>query len=648
MGAKGYRFADFELDLERYELRLDGCVQKIERIPLDLLIMLVESRGKLVARDSIVDHLWGKDFFLKTENSVNTAINKVRRVLVDNPDDPQFVQTVVGKGYRFIAQVEVIAQVETIETERPADPPAAIAPVIVVEDNAESSPVHVEFEATTALPVRHRYRSVLSVGFGLIILAVVAYFSYRASHDDRSAGNGVASRIRSLAVLPLVSLSQNAEQEYFAEGMTDELISNLALATPLRVISRTSIIQFKGTNLSLPAVAKALDVDAVVEGTVLRSGDRVRISAQLLDARRDQHLWAKVYDRQGADILSVQQEVTADISSQVAAALSPGKELPRTTNTEAYDQFLRGLYLWNQQSTSGIQNSLECFNRAIDLDPNYALAHVARANSHLSEYRVGLRPPAEALSLARTDAQTALKLDRSLGRAHAVLGQIADDEWDWNAAGPEFEQAIALDPNNESAHSLYSRHLQVVGRLEDALAEARRAQKIDPLGQLTAMNLGYALFLTGHHDERFEIAQRTQQLYPDSPQARLNLAFAFLQRGMKSEALAEVDKTEKFEEVEPVWQAVLANIYGRTGQRERANLAISRLLKVGEKSPVQATDVAFAYLGLGENSKALDWLERGFAEHDPAMRMLMADPDYLPLRPDPRFKELVRRMNLPT
>lgn len=680
MSAKLFQFSEFELDLEAYELRCNGQPAKLERIPMRLLVLLIENRGKLVSRESIVQHIWGTGTFLETEHSINTAVNKLRRVLRDDPSEPRFIATVLGAGYRFVGAVRV-EELNPKQSQPHPDNhnyssagfpgagssplPAASSPLLPgARENVASElklpPSVTGQKLAPAIQTDHpreirgvsgrqgRWKLAWAVGLAAIVIATTVALWLAVFHHRSLAGRG---QIDSIAVLPFANLSKDQDQEYFVDGMTDALITDLALQTGVRVISHTSVMQFKGTRTPMPEIAAKLNVDAVVEGTVLRSGDQVRISVQLLDARRDLHLWAKIYDRSLANVLDMQQEVTKDISNQIATTIHPNSAPSSTRHNpaspEAYDNYLRGKYFWNQFTPTGTKRSIEYYSRAIELDPSYAQAYAARGESHIAEYTFSLRSPSSALALAQADASTAVRLDDSIGQAHAILGRVATDLWDWNTSERELKRAVALEPSNESTHRMYSGLLLALGNHGEALTEAKTALILDPLGQFTNLQLGYTFLVLQRYDEAIDVYRRALEVYPDSAAIRLDLALAYLRQNRTSEALAEAQKYESTGADQSGWLSVLVHVHGQMGQRARAEDALSRLLRLSEKTPVHPTDVAFAYLGLGERQKALDWLEKAYAERDPAMTMLKTDPDYASIREEPRYKQLLQRMNFP-
>ena len=404
------RFGEFDLDVERYELRRSGRTVKLERIPMELLILLLQSEGKLVRREAINRRLWGENAFQDTEHSVNTAVNKLRFILRDDPREPRFIQTVVGQGYRFIAKVAVgpdpvVPAAVVGGREEDHSPPAVhngSSPRLerkVPEANfppvlpSESSPPPLPIENTgheKPAPAARKRWLVLLAGVVLVaaLLTAAAVWLHHWPPVQRPAS--VAGGFHSIAVLPFVNLAQNADQDYIVDGMTDQLITDLASSTPLRVISRSSMMQYKGKQVPMREIARALNVDAVLEGSFLHTGKEVRITANLIDARNDRHLWAQVYEESGSDLLTMQEQVTHDIVREVALALGSGVTTSRLrpVNVTARDAYLRGRFLWNKRTLDSMEKSIEYYQKAIKADPDFAEAYAAMGDAYvlLSSY----------------------------------------------------------------------------------------------------------------------------------------------------------------------------------------------------------------------------------------------------------------------
>ncbi len=490
-----FRFEEFDLDLERYELRRSGQAVKLERIPMELLILLLQSNGKLVRREAINRRLWGENAYQDTDHSVNTAVNKLRYILRDDPRDPRFIQTVVGQGYRFIAEVApdpLLEEPAVAPGPEPILPEAVATPVppVPLPLKAGSAETIEQQDAGRGHPIPTRWPFVFVVLTILVALLAAAAFLYlhrsRSAQDPKTAIGG----FHSIAVLPFVNLAQNSDQDYIVDGMTDQLITDLAGSTPLRVISRRSVMQYKGVQVPMREIAETLDVDAVLEGSFLHNGTQVRITADLIDARNDRHLWAQVYEESGNDLLTIQESVTKDIVHDVALALGSGVSTSqvRPLNVEARDSYLRGRFLWNKRTPASLEKSVVYYQNAINADPGYAEAYAALGIAYVVLSGYG-SDPSNSLAKAQEAAETALRLGggeaEAAAEAHTVLGAVKTErDRDWPGAEVEYRRALELDPSYPTAHHWYSLHLSRLGRTKEADIEIQRARALDPLSPM--------------------------------------------------------------------------------------------------------------------------------------------------------------------
>jgi serine/threonine-protein kinase len=469
-----------------------------------------------------------------------------------------------------------------------------------------------------------------------------------------SSGARRGRRIRSLAVLPLANLSGDAEHDYFADGMTDALITTLAQIGSLRVISRTSVMRYKGTNKPLPEIARELNVESVLEGSVLRSGNRVRIAAQLIDALADSHLWARNYDASLEDILMVQSEVAQAVAQEIQVKLTPQERArfssKRAVDPDAYECFLRGRFYWYKRSPEAIQKSLEYLHRAIAIDPTYAPAYAGLADTFntLGWDLFGMVAPAEAFPKATSAAKKALELDPNCAEAHAALGWAAAAyDWDWAAADRAFRRAIQLKPQYGPAHMWYSHLLHAMKRVEEAFEHGRRAIECDPLGVILNLHLGWHLLYHREFDAAVVQLRKTIELDPSFILARLFLGEAFEQLGEYAEAIAEFQKAVDFSARRPVYLAGLGHAYAVSGQPENAGEIIAELSALSGRSYVSARGIAEIYIGLGDKQLAFEWLERAVEQRNGWLFHIDTNPRYDSIRSDPRYADLVRRIGLP-
>ncbi len=519
-------FAEFEADLRAGELYRSGHKVKLQERPFQVLAVLLEHAGEVVTRDELRQRIWPADTFVDYGHGLAVAINKLRETLRDSPEQPRFIETVGRRGYRFVAEVET----NGAEAQEPfAGGPllGAVAPldrVLVAPPRRKTRALHVA--------------AIVSGAVLMIALFILAGFlKRRAPHN--SAGT---PHISSLAVLPLENLSNDPEQEYFVEGMTDEITTDVAKLSGLRVISRTSAMRYKNSRKSLPEIARELNVDGVVEGTIERLGDRVRIRTQLIYAPADQHIWAEVYERDVKDVLSLEADVANDIASHIELTLASQPTHPanqRAVNPDAHELYLRGRYYWNKRDPQDLKLSVQYFQQAIARDPGYALAYAGLADAY------GLLGE---MAQAKAAAEKALELDSELAEAHASLGLIDPFlEWNWKDSKAHFEKAIALNPNYATAHHWYGEvYLMPMGRVEDALAEIRKAQALDPLSAVIATDLGKDLYFARRYDDAVVELQHALQLDPGFTSAHNWLSDTYLEKRMFAEAISELERTKPF------------------------------------------------------------------------------------------------------
>jgi TolB-like protein/DNA-binding winged helix-turn-helix (wHTH) protein/Tfp pilus assembly protein PilF len=629
------RFADVpvpELDLQRYELRLNGHTVRLEKIPMELFIFLVESRDRLVSREAIVERLWGKDVFLDTEQGINTAVRKIRQALRDDPEQPRFLQTVVGKGYRFVGPVKVVGgRIPAAGGSQPA------TPVAQVQTTAANNLSRL---------ARGWKSKALFAAFLALALAIPAlrYFEV-GPWFSRPA-------VHSLAVLPLKNLSGNPADDYFADGMTDELITNLAKISALRVSSYTSVSRYKSSAKPLPEIARELHVDGIVEGSVLRAGDQVRITAQLVYAPRDQHLWAGEYQRYLRDILYLQREVARDIAQQVRVTLTPNEQSRLATvgavDPAAYEAYLRGRSYWNQRNEASLHKAIEQFEQAIEIDPGYAPAYSGLADCYTTLGYLSYLDPFEAFPRAREAASKAVERDETLAEAHTSLAYYnLYHAWNWSEAEKEFRRAIELNPNYATAHEWYSYYLLAMGRMDEAWSEITRARELDPLSVIISTDVGFNYFYRHDYDGAIGQLRQTLAVSPKFPLAHLWLGRAYQQKKMYVEAIDEFNKTD---DALPGWVVTLAgtgNAYGEWGKRDDAKQVLARLAEMSRQKYVTPYGVALVYAGLGDKDQAFAWLTKACEGRSHWLVWLNRDPRWNSLRSDPRFAELVHRVGLP-
>ncbi len=502
-----------------------------------------------------------------------------------------------------------------------------------------------------ASPARRRYLKPVSLGLGTMAVIVTLLIAGNVGGwRQRLLGQADASRIQSLAVLPLVSLSPDPQQEYFADGMTDELIATLGKIGALRVISRTSVMPYKETKKTLPTIGRELNVDAVVEGSVLRSGNQIRITTQLVQVKNERQLWAESYERKLTDILLLQSDVARAIAAGIRIELAPQEQRrlssTRSVNPEAYDAYLQGRFYGNQRSQEGVQRCLEYFQKAVALDPSYALAYAGMADSYIVLMANHWLAPGEAIPPGRTAALKALSLDDSLAEAHTSMASITELDWEWAAAEKEYQRALQLNPSYATAHLWYAVFLSEMGRHDEAVAQARSALDIDPLSLISQTVLGQTLYNAHRYDEAQHSLAGVLKLDPHFWPALYCAGVTHALGGRFDEAVADLNQAANLSPADDMALSALAYAYGRAGKKEKARTVLEQLNKLSRQRYVSGYLFAVSYAGLGQNTKALQSLERAYQERDTLMTWIGAEPMLDSLRSDQRFQNLLNRMNL--
>ncbi|MGB0036448.1 MAG: protein kinase [Candidatus Acidiferrales bacterium] len=486
---------------------------------------------------------------------------------------------------------------------------------------------------------RHLFLIVAGVLGALVLLITVGRMVVRKVR-------GVAPRIQSLAVLPLQNLSGDPEQDYFADGMSDALITDLSQIKDLRVISRTSVMQYKGGHKPVSQIAKELHVDGIVEGSVVRSGDRVRITAELVRADTEQNLWAQSYDREFTNVLSLQNDVARDIVNEIQTRLTQQEQArlssSRAVVPAAYDAYLQGRFEAGKRTGEALTQSVADFQRAIRLDPTYAPAYAGLASASVVLVDYKDVPPAQVLPEAEAAAKKALQLDESLAEAHAALGLIRLSRAEWPGVLAEFQRAIELNPGDANAHHWNALALSVAGRNEEAIAEIKLAQELDPRSLIINANIGWCEYLAGKYDDAIEQARKTLELDASFPVAHGYLGQAYLEKGKYDEAFEELRKALSLSGDETSYKAELANAYAVAGRKKEANELLHDLLKRSSRQYVSAYSLALVYTGLGENDEAFKWLDKAYQERAVRLINVVVQPRFASLRSDPRFKALLK------
>ena len=620
-------FDAFELDVRAGELRKRGVKLRLQGQPLQVLATLLNRAGDVVTRDELRAEIWTADTFVDFDHSLHNAIARVREVLGDSVDTPRYIETLPRRGYRFIAPVTGVA----------IQPPGPTTQ----SGQSSGAPVGVRPSKPRAA-LAFALMAFLAIGS---VLWLVRTASYRTA---------AAPRLRSIAVLPLENLSGDPSQEYFADGMTEELITDLAKVSVLRVISRTSVMRYKGTKKSLPEIARELNVDGIVEGSVMRSGNRVRITAQLLHAPTDKHLWAEAYERDLGDVLRLQNEVAQAIAQQVRAQLTPQQQArfrsASSVNPDAYEAYLRGrYYLSNQFTTEQPLNMAKSyFEESIREDPGFALAYSGLADSYVYLAFFRQLSPEGAYKPAKEALRKALELDDSIGEAHDTLGLLSwRSEWNWNAAEREFNRAIALAPSYSCAHEDRAVYLSFIGRRAEALAEIAKSNELDP-GPSSAMAESAAYYQLRDYQSLVEASRRGVVSSPNEWTEHYNLGVGYEGTGKLLEAISEYQKAIEISNGDHDATAALAHAFAAIGRRAEAEKILHDFERKSKSGYVSPYMIATIYAGLGEKDKAFALLERAYQERSLDISWhLKADLRIDNLRSDPRFQDLVRRVGYP-
>jgi serine/threonine-protein kinase len=503
---------------------------------------------------------------------------------------------------------------------------------------------------TRSLPERPGWRKAgISAVVGGVVVALLLVALKVAGLRERLFNTAGAPQIRSLAVLPLENFSRDPEQEYFSDGMTEQLITDLAQIGALKVISRTSVMQYKGTRKPIPEIAKELGVDAVIEGSVQRSGDRVRITAQLIEATTDRHLWARSYERDMRDILAMQGEVAQAIAGEIQVTLTPREKAllasARPVNPEAHELYLRGRYFWNQRTLESYQKGLRYFEQAIEKDPNYALAYVGLADSYALMTVFANVPPGETFSRARVAAQKALELDETLAEAHASLAYIhLNYDLDWAGAKKEFRRSLELNPSYAQAHHWYAHYLTALGKMDEAFAESQRALDLDPLAPVMREHLCWQYMIARQPDQAIERCRQDLEVRPDFAQIRMHLGNAYLEKRMPEKAMAEFERALSASGNNALYRSSLVRGLAQAGRIAEAEKLLNEMKADAKQKYISPLEIAAACAGLGHTDEAMAWLDRAYAERSPTLYMLNAEPRWDTLRSNPRFQALLRRI----
>jgi TolB-like protein/DNA-binding winged helix-turn-helix (wHTH) protein/cytochrome c-type biogenesis protein CcmH/NrfG len=605
-----YRFGPFSLDAGKRLLLRDGEAVPLAPKVLETLLVLIENRERVLTKDELLKQVWGDT--VVEEGGLTRNVSILRKTLGEKPDDHQYIVTVPARGYRFVADVR--EGWEEGDSRPPGNP------------WVRRSWVLGGLAALTVLTV-----------------AAIAYVLRPGAVTDP-----VRPAITSLAVLPLDNLSGDPTQDYFADGVTEALIANLARIRALRVVSRTSVMRFKGARTSLSEIARALNVDAVIEGSVHRTSDRVRISVQLIHAPTDTHLWAREYERDLTDVLKLQGEVARAVADEIRIQVT-AEERSRlasagTVNPTAHEEYLLGQYYLWKLTEDDLTRAVDHFGRATRLDPGYAAAHAGLSHAWWWRGVWGGRTLEDVESPSRAAARKALELDPRLAEAHVSMGRIKfGHDWDWTGAERDFGRALEIDPNNLDAHFFHGMLSMALGRFPESIAHLERAEQLDPLSSTVQSGFGRVLYRARRFDEALFHLNRALELEPGNSGVHERLGDVYDQMGRYADALAAYQKGGSGS---PLHRARVARIYARMGRRGEAKQMLEDLkAETGDRVPGVAA--AGAYAALGDKDEAFRLLFAMAEQGGDALNYVKVEPPLDALRSDSRWQALLRRMNLP-
>lgn len=616
-------FGGFELDPKNGELRKAGLPVRLRPQALKVLTLLASRPSCLVTREEIQRELWGRDTFVDFQQGLNACVKQIRAALGDDPAKPRYLETVPRRGYRFI--VPISGTTGPVQSEPPSPE------VLVLSKVRRKANVSIAITLGTVL---------LGLGF------VLARYSFRPDINPSTQRN-------MLAVLPFDNLDGEPEQEYFSDGLTEQIISYLGNLQPdqLGIIARTSVVQYKKTRKSIGEIGKETGANFILEGSVRRSGNRVRISAQLIRVRDQTHLWAESYDRDLRDILTLQSTVAQAIADEITLKLSPRAQAHlskvRQVAPKAYEAYLRGRFFWNKRTEKDLRKALEYFHEAISLDASYAVAYSGMADCYnlLPDY--SSVAPTDAFPRAKEAAIAALEIDENANEAHTSLAFAKMNyEWDWSGTEREFKRAIELNPNYATAHQWYAVYLTWMGRHDEAIGGIMRAKHLDPMSLVINTNVGRRFYFAREYDQAISQLRGTLELDANFGPAYYELGLAYEQKGMLEEAIPAFQKAVALSTDNGGVLSGLARAYAVAGRRADAEKALKRLTRLRAKKYISAYGIALVYEALGEKHLVFTWLQKAYEERAAEMPLLKVDPRLDSVRSDPRFEALQRKIGL--
>jgi DNA-binding winged helix-turn-helix (wHTH) protein/TolB-like protein/Flp pilus assembly protein TadD len=651
-----YEFGPFRLDVaERLFLKNEEPVALTPKA-FEMLVVLVERSGHLVEKDELLKEVW-RDSFVE-ESNLSQNIYLLRKALGEGANEHQYIETVPRRGYRFVADVREVVTTDAGETDIILEQRTSARILISEEDEPEKEIIgKVEEKSSPALVANtgsnHPNMTRLLI-IGLVVLALgAAGLYFWMSKTGESSVTAAGSIPRRVAVLPFKPLGAESADELLGLGMADATIIKLSNLQQLPVLPTSAVFKYTGRDHDPLAAGRELGVDAVLDGTVQHSGDRVRVTVQLISLREGRTLWSAKFDEQFTNIFAVQDSISEQVALALALQLTVDerKQLTKryTENTEAYQSYLMGLYFWNKRTKDGLHKAIEYFQQAIDRDANYALAYAGLADSyHLIVYYGYETPPAtESYKKAKTAATRALELDERLAEAHTAMAMIqANYERDSVASENSLKRALALNPSYATAHQRYAWVLLGSGRLDEGISEMRRAQQLDPVSLTINAALGSMFNFARRYDEAITQLQRTVAMDQNFSLARYNLGLAYAHKGMFDEAVAEFQKAKELDPDSTDAVEALGYVYAMTGRKNEARRVVASLQEMAKRREVSRYNIALIYAALGRNDLAFEWLEKAAADQSLQTIYLRFDPQLDVLKSDPRFNDFLRRHDL--
>jgi TolB-like protein/DNA-binding winged helix-turn-helix (wHTH) protein len=657
--AKRFRFGPYELRTVTQELYKGAIRVKLRPQAWQALLLLLERSGDVVSRDELRQRLWPVQPYVDFEHGLNTAIMELRGVLNDSAAEPRFIETLPRLGYRMIVPVTVDepsahSQVAAgtgaaTRVDAPTFPAGNAGPTWAQEIRAEGGGT----DSAVAAPTRV-IRGMLWVAAAVVIAATGFLAWYLVPGPVQTTAAPESKQM--LAVLPFENLTGDASQDYFSDGLTEEMIGQLGQLDPghLGVIGRNSVMRYKTNHESTDAIGRELGVSYLLEGSVRRDADKVRVSAELVRVGDKSAIWSREYDRQMEDVLALQSEIAREIAGEIHLTLNDAgsnggarAQLRTPAASEAYDLYLRGLYFWNKRNAPDIERAMNYFQQSVEKDPTSARAYAALADSDILFSGYADMPPKDLLAKAHDAARRAVELDDKSPEAHAALAVVAQDgDWDWGTAEQEYRRAIDLNPNYATAHHWYGEYLGLMGRFDESRAEFARARQLDPLSLIITADYAVMLYYARDYDNAITQFRALIEMEPGFPRTG-PLPYAYLGKGMNDAALARMEEEKKRGAITPWFWAASVYVDSRAGKTAEARAALAELIRMDQRRPIDPLEFVRAYTALGDNDQAIAWLRKAHAAHSVSLTALKVEPAYDPLRSDPRFVAIIHEMNFP-